>query len=83
MTTISLTYNEKNKLAKKTVDFLLSLGVFKVEAYESNKKKKTLKAIKYAKENVMLQYAIHLRIILKLFQNENNFSGTKHKILNS
>ena len=35
------------------------------------------------RKNVMLQYAIHLRIILKLFQNENNFSCTKHKILNS
>ena len=50
MTTISLTYNEKNQLAKKTVDFLLSLGVFKVEAYDSNTRKKTLKAIKDAKE---------------------------------
>ena len=50
MTTISLTYNEKNQLAKKTVDFLLSLGVFKVEAYQSNTRKKTLKAIKEAKE---------------------------------
>ena len=50
MTTISLTYNEKNQLAKKTVDFLLSLGVFKVEAYDSNTRKKTLKAIKEAKE---------------------------------
>ena len=35
------------------------------------------------RKNVMLQYAIHLRIILKLFQNENKFSGTKHNILNS
>ena len=50
MTTISLTYNEKNQLAKKTVDFLLSLGVFKIEAYDSNTRKKTLKAIKDAKE---------------------------------
>ena len=50
MTTISLTYNEKNKLAKQTIDFLLSLGVFKVETFESNTKKKTLKAIKDAKE---------------------------------
>ena len=50
MTTISLTYNEKNQLAKKTVDFLLSLGVFKVEAYQSDARKKTLKAIKEAKE---------------------------------
>ena len=48
MTTISLTYNEKNQLAKKTVDFLLSLGVFKVEAYDSNTRKKTFKAIKDA-----------------------------------
>ena len=50
MTTISLTYNENNKLAKKTIDFLLSLGVFKVEAYQCNTRKKTLKAIKEAKE---------------------------------
>ena len=50
MATISLTYNEKNKLAKKTIDFLFSLGVFKVEAYQSDTRKKTLKAIKDAKE---------------------------------
>ena len=25
------------------------------------------------RKNVMLQYEIHLRIILKLFQNENNY----------
>ena len=52
MTTISLTYNEKNKLAKKTIDFLLSLGVFKVETFESNTKKKTLKAIRDGKEKL-------------------------------
>ena len=46
MTTISLTYNEKNKLAKTTIDFLLSLGVFKVEAYESNKKKENVESNK-------------------------------------
>ena len=50
MTTISLTYNEKNKLAKKTIDFLLSLGVFKVEAYQSNTRKKPLQAIHEAME---------------------------------
>ncbi|MGN0282596.1 MAG: hypothetical protein ACI4B3_09895 [Prevotella sp.] len=50
MTTILLTYNERNELAKKTVDFLLSLGVFKVETSKSNTRKKTLKAIKDAKE---------------------------------
>ena len=50
MATISLTYNERNELAKKTIDFLLSLGVFKVETFESKIRKKTLKAIKDAKE---------------------------------
>ena len=50
MTTISLTYNERNELAKKTIDFLLSLGVFKVETYKSDTKNKTLKAIRDAKE---------------------------------
>ena len=50
MTTISLTYNENNKLAKKTIDFFFFFGVFKVEAYQSNTRKKTLKAIKEAKE---------------------------------
>lgn len=50
MTTISLTYNERNELAKKTIDFLLSLGVFKVETYKSDTRNKTLKAIRDAKE---------------------------------
>ena len=55
MTTISLTYNERNELAKKTIDSLLSLGVFKVETFESDKRKKTLKAIKDAKEKRNVQ----------------------------
>lgn len=50
MTTISLTYNERNALAKKTVDFLLSLGVFKIETSKSDRRKKTINAIKDAKE---------------------------------
>ena len=33
------------------------------------------------RKNVMLQYAIHLRIILKLFQNENNFQVLNTKSL--
>lgn len=55
MATISLTYNERNELAKKTIDFLLSLGVFKVETFESKTRKKTLKAIKDAKEKRNVQ----------------------------
>ena len=55
MATISLTYNERNELAKKTIDFLLSLGVFKVETFESDTRKKTLKAIKDAKEKRNVQ----------------------------
>ena len=55
MATISLTYNERNELAKKTIDFLLSLGVFKVESFESDTRKKTLKAIKDAKEKRNVQ----------------------------
>ena len=50
MATISLTYNEKNKLAKKTIDFFFFFFVFKVEAYQSDARKKTLKAIKKKKE---------------------------------
>ena len=46
MTTISLTYNEKNKLAKKTIDFLLSLGVYQVETYESKTKKENVESYK-------------------------------------
>lgn len=45
MTTISLTYNENNNIAKKAMEFLLSLGVFKVHKIDSPARKKTLKAI--------------------------------------
>ena len=37
-------------MLKSEDNFLLSLGVFKVETYESNTRKKTLKAIKDSKE---------------------------------
>lgn len=50
MTTISISYNEKNAVARKAVDFLISLGVFKVEKISSPAKKKTLKAIEDAKK---------------------------------
>ena len=32
MTTITLTYNERNKLAKKAMEYILSLGVFRTQA---------------------------------------------------
>lgn len=50
MTKISISYNENNEVAKKALDFLLSLGVFKVEKISSPAKKKTLKAIEDAKK---------------------------------
>lgn len=50
MTTISISYNEKNAVAQKAVDFLISLGIFKVEKIASPAKKKTLKAIEDAKK---------------------------------
>lgn len=51
MTTIQISYNEKNAMAKKTIDFLLSLGIFKVhEVVETSAKKKTLKAIEFVKK---------------------------------
>ena len=50
MTTISLTYNEKNNIAKKAIDFLLSLNVFKVHEISSPAKRKTLKAIENARK---------------------------------
>ncbi len=51
MTTIQISYNEKNVMAKKTIDFLLSLGIFKVhEVVETSAKKKTLKAIESVKK---------------------------------
>ncbi len=51
MATIALTYNEKNALAKKTIDYILSLGCFKQEQALTPAKKKTLQAIKDAKED--------------------------------
>lgn len=51
MTTISLSYNERNVAAQKAIDFLLSLGLFKVNFdTPSAAKKKTLAAIREAKE---------------------------------
>ncbi len=51
MTTISLTYNERNAIAKKTISYILSLGLFKVEETASPAKRKTLKAIREARED--------------------------------
>lgn len=45
MTTVAITYNEKNSIAAKAMDFLLSLGVFKVKEVESPASRKTRKAI--------------------------------------
>lgn len=50
MTTIALTYNEKNSIARKAMDFVLSLGVFKVEESMSPAKRRTLKAIEDARK---------------------------------
>ena len=50
MTTISLSYNEKNTVAKKAVEFILSLGVFKVQEQSSPARRKTLKAIESARK---------------------------------
>lgn len=49
MTTVTITYNEKNNIAIKAMEFLLSLGVFKVKETVSPTKKKTLKAIENAR----------------------------------
>ena len=50
MTSVAITYNEKNAIAKKSMDFLLSLGVFKVEERTSPAKRKTLKALEDARK---------------------------------
>lgn len=52
MTTISLTFNERNKIARSAIEFILSLGHFKVENSISPAKKKTLKAISDARKGV-------------------------------
>lgn len=52
MTTIAITYNERNAIARKAIEFILSLGHFKVEETVSPTKKKTLKAIKDARNGV-------------------------------
>lgn len=49
MTTVAISYNEKNAIAKKAMDFLLSLGVFKVHEVTTPAKRKTLKAIETAR----------------------------------
>lgn len=52
MTTISITNNERNKVAQKAIDFILSLGHFRVENKVSLAKKKTLKAINDARNGI-------------------------------
>ena len=42
MTTIAITYNERNIKAKKAIEFILSLGHFKVEETISPAKKKKM-----------------------------------------
>ena len=47
MTTITLTYDGRNTIAKKTLDYILSLGVFEVkEKKEPVLPKETLQAIR-------------------------------------
>ena len=45
MATISLKYNANNPIAVKTIEYILSLGVFETVDAPSVAKKKTLKAI--------------------------------------
>lgn len=49
MTTIQLTYNEQNKVAKKAIEFLKTLNVFKFEETRNTSKERTLKAISDAR----------------------------------
>ena len=57
MTTIAITYNERNIKAKKAIEFILSLGHFKVEETISPAKKKDV---------------IVLKNTLRLWKNETN-----------
>ena len=51
MTTVTLRYNERSKIARNALDFILSLGVFKADIdTPSTARKKTLKAIRDARE---------------------------------
>lgn len=50
MPTMSLTCNVKNNIAKKAIEFLLSLNVFKIHEINSPAKRKTLKAIENARK---------------------------------
>jgi len=45
MATISLTYNERNTIAQRTIEFILSLGVFSKVENNSAAKRRTLKAV--------------------------------------
>lgn len=50
MTTIELTFNEKNTLASKALEYILSLGFFKVNKKSSPASRKTMKALKELEE---------------------------------
>jgi len=45
MATISLTYNERNSIALRTIEYILSLGVFSNVQNDTAAKRRTLKAI--------------------------------------
>ena len=45
MATITLNYDSKNEVAQKTIDFLLSLGIFKKKETISPAEKRTRRAI--------------------------------------
>ncbi|HBJ76769.1 MAG TPA: hypothetical protein DDY68_02785 [Porphyromonadaceae bacterium] len=50
MKTIALRFNEKNKMAQKTIEYVLSLGIFTEVEPNSVAKNRTLKAIRDMKK---------------------------------
>lgn len=50
MSTITLEFDHKNPIAKKTLDFVLSLGVFKEKEIPMHYNAETLKGINHAKK---------------------------------
>lgn len=66
MTTISLTYNERNQIASKAIEFILSLGVFKSHTIHSSaSRKKTLAVIKDAREGKNITHCATFEDYLK------------------
>ncbi|MCI6324986.1 MAG: hypothetical protein MR787_07990 [Bacteroidales bacterium] len=57
MATVTLTFNDRNQLAHRTLEYIMSLGVFKATYKQpSAAEKKTMQALQEAHQGKLTQY---------------------------